>query len=129
MPRATNAADAPKPAGKPNIVYANLAIREGDWVYIGAQGSGGFGNGLAELAFTGETNSDITADGKIKPDAPPAQLYNLATDPRQQVNVIREHPDIAERLRQQLAACGAKIPPAKEATPAKKAAKKAAKKG
>jgi arylsulfatase A len=107
---------------------ANLAIRDGDWVYIGAPGSGGFGNGLAELAYTGEVNSDVTADGKIKPDAPPAQLYNLATDPRQQVNVIREHPDIAERLRQQLAACGAKILPAKEAPPAKKAATKGAKK-
>ena len=80
------------------------------------------------MAFTGEVNSDVTADGKIKPDAPPAQLYNLATDPRQQVNVIREHPDIAERLRQQLAACGAKTPPAKKATPSKKAAKKVAKK-
>ena len=29
LPRATNAADAPKPVGKPNIVYAHLAIREG----------------------------------------------------------------------------------------------------
>ena len=39
--------------------------------------------------------------------------------------MIGEHPDIAERLRQQLAACGAKIPPAKEPTPAKKRTKKA----
>ena len=77
---------------------------------------------------TAELRQPVTADGKIKPDAPPAQLYNLATDPRQSVNVIREHPDLAERLRQQLAACGAKVPPAKEATPSRKAAQKAAKK-
>ena len=37
----------------------------------GAEGSGGFGNGLAELAFTGETNSDITVDGKIAPTRRP----------------------------------------------------------
>ena len=124
--------DPPRPLRTQVILTPNrpthLAIREGDWVYLGAQGSGGFGNGLAELAVTGEINSDITTDGKLKPDAPPAQLYNLAADPRQQMNVIRAHPDIAERLRQQLAACGAKIPPAKEAAPAKKTARKAARK-
>jgi len=80
----------------------NLALRSGAWVYISAQGSGGFGNGLAELAFTGEVNSDITADGRIKPDAPQEQLYNLEKDPRQAVNVIREHPDVANEMRKKL---------------------------
>ncbi len=94
----------------------NLAIRQGRWLYIGAQGGGGFGGtkpgnhalgGPAALKFTGEVNSDIE-DGRIKPDAPAAQLYDLASDPSQTRNVIREHPDVAEQLRQRLDACGVK---------------------
>ena len=81
---------------------ANLALRSGPWVYISAQGSGGYGNGLAELAFTGEVNSDVTPDGKIKPDAPKEQLYNLENDPRQAVNVIRKYPEIADEMRMRL---------------------------
>jgi hypothetical protein len=71
-------------------------------VYISAQGSGGYGNGLAELAFTGEVNSDVTPDGKIKPDAPEERLYNLENDPRQAVNVIRKYPEIADEMRKRL---------------------------
>ncbi|MEI7899766.1 MAG: arylsulfatase [bacterium] len=60
----------------------NLAIRQGRWVYIGAQGGGGFGGtrpgehtlgGPAALAFTGEVNSDVE-HGRLKPDAPKEQL-------------------------------------------------------
>ena len=56
----------------------NLAIREGRWIYIGAQGGGGFQKttpgdhglgGPAALKFAGETNSDVE-DGRIKADAP-----------------------------------------------------------
>jgi hypothetical protein len=46
----------------------------------------------------------------------------------EQANVIREHPDIAERLRQQLTAAGAKLPPAQRPAPGKKASKEVAKK-
>lgn len=76
----------------------HLAIRKGRWVYIGAQGSGGFGNGLAELAFAGETNSDVTPEGRLKKDAPPDQLYDLEADPAQATNVVRRHPDVAQEL-------------------------------
>lgn len=90
---------------------ANLALREGEWLYIGAQGGGGFTGakpgehllgGGAALRFAGENNSDYS-DGKLKPDAPGQQLYNLATDPRQTENVIRSHPELAKHLAARLA--------------------------
>lgn len=89
----------------------NLALREGSWVYIGAQGGGGFDGrtvgshnfgGPAALKFTGEENSDVE-DGNLKPDAPASQLYDLATDPTQSRNVIRDHPEVAQRLAARLA--------------------------
>jgi arylsulfatase A len=89
----------------------NLAFREGDWLYIGAKGGGGFTGskpgehalgGPAALQFTGEINSDVS-DGQTKPDAPEQQLYNLVNDPSQARNVIREHPEIAKRMAERLA--------------------------
>ena len=89
----------------------HLSIRQGPWMFIPAQGSGGFGGrrpgehtfaGPPAVTFVGSVNSDIE-NGRIKPDAPPAQLYDLHRDPRQERNVIREHPDVVERLRPLLA--------------------------
>lgn len=89
----------------------HLTIRKGRWVYISAQGEGGFSGkhlgdhdfaGPAALKFTGQQNSDVV-DGQIRPDAPPAQLYDLVTDPRQEVNVYTEHPDIVRELQALLA--------------------------
>ncbi|MDA1232697.1 MAG: arylsulfatase, partial [Planctomycetota bacterium] len=63
----------------------HLSIRKGKWMYIPGQGSGGFGGkkpgdhtfaGPPAASFVGSVNSDIE-DGKIKSDAPPAQLYDL----------------------------------------------------
>jgi len=88
----------------------NMALRKGKWVFIGAQGGGGFSaanpgdhmlGGPAAFRFTGEINSDIE-DGKIKPGAPSEQLYNLENDLYQSRNVIREHPDIANQMRDML---------------------------
>jgi arylsulfatase A-like enzyme len=107
---------APETPVRDHLVLApqrksNLALREGRWVYIPAQGGGGFqGNkpgdhalgGPAALKFTGEINSDIE-DGRVTPDAPPEQLYDLATDPSQTRNVIRQHPEVAKRLKARLA--------------------------
>ena len=90
---------------------AHLALRDRHWLYIGARGGGGFGGtrpgdhdlgGPAALKFAGEVNSDIE-HGRFKPDAAKEQLYDLATDPRQQRNVVREHPDIAKRMAERLA--------------------------
>jgi arylsulfatase A len=83
----------------------NLALRSGEWIYIGAQGSGGFGGntgGPGAIAWSNETNSDITPDGRIKEDAPMQQLYNLQDDFSQAENVIRENPEVAQKLRQEL---------------------------
>ncbi len=89
----------------------NLALRQGPWLYIGARGGGGFMadkpgehllGGPAALKFAGAANSDIE-DGQFKPDAPEEQLYHLAIDPRQTRNVVREQPEIGDRMRAKLA--------------------------
>ncbi|MHC4995241.1 MAG: sulfatase family protein [Planctomycetota bacterium] len=88
----------------------HLALRQGDWIYIGAQDAGGFSaknvgdhgfGGAAAHPFTGHVHSDIE-NGKIKPDAPETQLYNLREDLYQTVNVVREHPEIAAKMRSEM---------------------------
>ena len=85
---------------------ANLSVRKGKWMYIGAKGSGGFTalkrgdhafGGPAAITYAGYVNSDIEG-GKIKPDAPPAQLYDLENDIGEQENVLKDHPDVVKRL-------------------------------
>ena len=83
----------------------NVGLRSGPWVYISAQGDGGFGGirgGPGSLAFSQRVNSDVTPDGKIKPDAPPDQLYHLGRDPQQAKNVVRDEPAVAARFRVEL---------------------------
>lgn len=83
----------------------NLAVRKGKWMYIGAQGDGGFGynpkahakGGAGAVGFSGRENSDIE-NGKIKEDAPPAQLYNLETDVEQTSNLYRQYPEIVKKM-------------------------------
>jgi arylsulfatase A-like enzyme len=84
----------------------HLSIRKGPWMYIPARGGGGFWSpnvgdhafgGPAAVTFAGQENSDIV-DGKIRVDAPPAQLYHLEKDPTQNSNVYYEHPEIVEEL-------------------------------
>lgn len=88
----------------------HLSLRKGKWMLIDAQGSGGFsgtkpgGHGFAGPAaatFSGHPNSDIV-DGKLKADAPPAQLYDLEADVNQTRNLILEHPEVAEEMRAML---------------------------
>jgi len=88
----------------------HLSIRKGKWMYIGAQGSGGFTatrrgahtfGGPAAITYAGYANSDIE-DGTIKKDAPPAQLYDLESDPKQTRNLYRQHPEIVQELRELL---------------------------
>lgn len=75
-------------------------------MYIPARGEGGFGGtkpgdhdfgGAAVTAFTGQVNSDVV-DGRIRDDAPPAQLYDLDADLSQTQNVYEEHPAVAAEL-------------------------------
>lgn len=107
--------DPSKPAREHLVISPNslkhLAIRKGDWMYIGAQASGGFTaakrgahafGGPAAITYAGYTNSDIDKNGKIKQDAPPAQLYNLKDDPRQTQNLYLTHPEKVEEMRELL---------------------------
>jgi arylsulfatase A-like enzyme len=89
-------------ASKPS----HLAIRQGKWMYIGARGGGGFTaakrgahafGGPAAITYIGRANSDIQ-DGKIRPDAPPAQLYDLDNDLSQTTNVYWQHLAVVREL-------------------------------
>lgn len=99
----------------------HLSIRKGKWMYIPARGSGGFGGkkpgshtfaGPAAATFVGSVNSDIE-DGKIRKDAPHAQLYNLEQDVNQTQNVVNEHPDVVKELTKILAGYKPKTGPSK----------------
>ena len=88
----------------------NISIRKGKWMYISAQGGGGFTapnvgdhafGGPAAFPFTGEVNSDIE-DGKIKDNAPPAQLYDLESDPYQSTNLYTKHPKVVKEMQDYL---------------------------
>ncbi|MEM8736433.1 MAG: arylsulfatase, partial [Planctomycetota bacterium] len=97
----------------------HLSIRKGKWMYIPARGSGGFGGkkpgdhtfgGPPATSFVGSVNSDIE-DGKIKPDAPQAQLYDLAYDTNQTRNLYQENPEVVEELSRLLASYAPKRKP------------------
>lgn len=88
---------------------SGFALRQGDWVYLPYQGSGGMtapetpGKPWSQpYAKMGFTNSDIDREGQLRSDAPAAQLYHLKTDLAQQTNVIAQHPDIAAKMQQRM---------------------------
>ncbi|MFC5050421.1 arylsulfatase [Rubritalea spongiae] len=97
----------------------HLSLRKGKWMYIPARSSGGFtGNkpghhgfsGPAAASFIGNKNSDIEK-GKIKKEAPPAQLYDLEADVNQTQNVIKEHPEVAKQMQEILKGYRAEMKP------------------
>ncbi|MCK0158322.1 arylsulfatase [Cellulophaga sp. F20128] len=80
----------------------HLSLRKGKWMYIPAQGSGGFRGskpnqhawgGAPAVAFVGGKNSDIE-NGKLKVDAQAAQLYNLEEDKYQTTNVYNQYAEV-----------------------------------
>ncbi len=88
----------------------HLALRAGKWAYLPFQGGAGFKGkkpgqnnfgGPPALTFSGRENSDIE-NGRIRKDAPPAQLYDLKADPSQSTNLYHEHPDVVKQLVSQL---------------------------
>ena len=64
-------------------VRGMFAIRDGDWKLVEGLGSGGF-----------------TKPASIEPEpgGPVGQLYNLASDPFEQVNLYLDRPDVVSRL-------------------------------
>jgi len=83
----------------------SYALRQGDWLYIPRQGSGGLTIQMPPRAPWGlpyakmnQRNSDVDLQGKVQPGALPAQLYNLRDDLSQTTNRFRDQPDTARRL-------------------------------
>jgi arylsulfatase A-like enzyme len=84
----------------------HLSIRKGKWIYIPARGSGGFRGskpsdhawgGPAAVTLVGGVNSDIE-NGRIRKDAPPAQLYDLEADVNQTKNLYAEYPEVVREM-------------------------------
>ncbi|TSA29328.1 MAG: hypothetical protein D4R65_15395 [Verrucomicrobiaceae bacterium] len=90
---------AAEPA-KPNIIY----IMADDLGYndLSCQGATKVTTpGIDRLAKEGVRFTDAhTPDGKLKPGAPPGQLYDLAADPGETTNLYSDHPEIVARLSQ-----------------------------
>ena len=121
-----NLTGSPKnPVRKTLLISPNspkhLTVRHGKWVYIPNRDEGGFqgkklGNhlfaGAAALPFSKKTNSDVI-NGKIRADAPPAQLYNLEIDPSQTKNLYSQHPEIVTELKAILESYRTNIPATK----------------
>lgn len=79
------------------------AVREGKWKLVLGRGAGAstIPRKGVQLRFheVGMTNSDVTAAGKLKPNTPPVQLYDLADDLGETKNVYSDHPEIVARLK------------------------------
>ena len=92
-------------AARKEMVYQGiygLSLRSGDWLFLPTHGSLGVTTDpkmtwAMSFKQLGYKSSDYDAEGKLKPDAPAGQLYNLARDPHQSVNLYAREP---ERVRQ-----------------------------
>ncbi|MGJ8639203.1 MAG: sulfatase-like hydrolase/transferase [Opitutaceae bacterium] len=89
----------------------HTAIRKGKWMFIPAQNDGGFRGskphqhawgGPAVTKLVNTPNSDI-AKGRIKKNAPKAQLYDLEADRNQTKNVYNEYPEVVAQMEALLA--------------------------
>ena len=86
----------------------SLALRQGQWIYLPGQGSGGktvpepakpFGIPYAKM---GVKNSDVNDQGQVNVDAPAEQLYDLKADPSQQTNLAAKQPELLKTMRARL---------------------------
>jgi len=89
-----------------------VALRDGKWLYLPIQGSGGFTGkkefhhawgGPAAVALVNGVNNDIQ-DGDFIEGAPKHQLYNMEIDFNQTQNIVNEYPEVAKRMKQKLKA-------------------------
>lgn len=97
-------------AVRSEMVYTGIfgqGLRQNQWVYYPFKGSGGmtahptqkWGQPYGRI---GMKNSDFTASGVQKADAPSAQLYDIAADPGQSTNILASHPEVAGQLQDRL---------------------------
>ena len=70
-----------------------MSIRKGDWKLLDHKGSGG-----SNYERDGEWGLKQYAIADTDPDAP-GQLYNLASDPAETINVYSKHPRIVAELK------------------------------
>ncbi|QHI69782.1 sulfatase family protein [Tichowtungia aerotolerans] len=93
-----------KPFVRTSMVYQGVlgfALRQGPWVYLPEAGSQGFtteGRFGVPYEKMGFENTYRDKTGKLLPDAPPDQLYNVQNDPGEKKNVVREHPEKAKEM-------------------------------
>jgi arylsulfatase A-like enzyme len=106
-----NFIESPKSPIRETLIVApnspkHLSVRQSQWVYIPQRGAGGFQGkkpgahlfaGAAALLFTQQVNSDIV-NGKVRPEAAIAQLYDLENDRSQTTNIYSSHPEIVREL-------------------------------
>jgi arylsulfatase A-like enzyme len=87
----------------------SMALRQGSWVYIPEQGSGGktvpepekpWSLSYREMLFQ---NSDVDERGQPKPDAAKEQLYNLDQDLGQHTNLANSDPERLKAMRDRFA--------------------------
>ncbi|MEN8662963.1 MAG: sulfatase family protein [Lentimonas sp.] len=85
---------------------AHLSVRQGKWMYISGPAGGGFSNprlgthgfgGPAAVAFMEKENSNMQ-NGRLKPDIPPGQLYDMEQDPYQTANVYEDYPEVVTEM-------------------------------
>ncbi len=91
------------------MVYQGVlgfALRQGPWVYLPSQGSGGFSTGKEHWGVSYEQmgfhNNFRDQTGKLLPGAPPDQLYRVDKDPGEEMNVVRENPEKAQGMETRL---------------------------
>jgi arylsulfatase A-like enzyme len=87
----------------------SLSLRQGSWVYIPEQGSGGktvpepekpWSLSYREMLFQ---NSDVDERGQIKPGSAKEQLYNLDQDLGQHTNLANSDPERLRAMRDRFA--------------------------
>jgi arylsulfatase A-like enzyme len=85
---------------------SSLALRQGSWVYIPEQGSGGksapqaakpWSMSYRDMKFL---NSDVDENGKIKEQATLEQLYDLKVDLPQTTNLASREPERLAKMRE-----------------------------
>jgi arylsulfatase A-like enzyme len=86
----------------------SMALRQGPWVYLAKQGSGGKTVPEPEKPWSIPykqmklSNSDVDENGQVKENSPAEQLYHLGNDQKQQTNLATQQPALVKKMRERL---------------------------